>query len=71
MKWECEDNCGACCEILPMIVWGHDCLNYDSDKKKCRIYEGRPDDCRTKDTNTDEDKIEACDRLRTLQGRMK
>ena len=71
MSWKCEDDCGACCEILPMIVWGHDCEHYNKEKKNCNIYEERPDDCRTKDINTDEDKIEACRRIKVLRERIK
>jgi len=44
----CE-QCGACCEILPLKVLGKECEHYDKETKKCKIYNKRPVICRVTD----------------------
>ena len=62
-------KCGACCEILPIITFGKPCEYYDSIHKLCKIYEDRPEICRsdkgTKEYN--EFRIKFCDTLREFR----
>ena len=45
MTWKCK-QCGSCCAILPMLIFGRVCPHFDSISRLCRIYESRPAMCR-------------------------
>ncbi len=54
-------QCGACCEVLAIHVFGHDCEHYDKENRNCKIYETRPEICRV--TNWERSKP-WCEKLR-------
>lgn len=64
--WICR-KCGACCEILPLKLFGKECEHYDKKTKLCKIYETRPEICIIKH-HLGEDITEIlCKRLREMR----
>lgn len=63
---ECQ-KCGACCEILYPMIFGHKCYQYDKVKHLCKIYDKRPEMCRDKHILRDDIKESLCERLRQVR----
>ena len=61
--WECK-QCGACCELLPMALFGQECRNYDKENKLCKIYENRPEICHARHAMGEEFTEKCCEYLR-------
>lgn len=68
MGWECQ-RCGACCEILPLVLFDRPCVNYDSKKRLCKIYENRPEICHVRHPLGGDITLMLCEQLREIQRR--
>lgn len=64
--WECR-KCGACCEILPLLIFGKSCEHYNRNSHLCMIYENRPEICRVSHLFGEEITERLCQLLRKLQ----
>lgn len=64
MSWKCN-RCGACCEVLPVMLLGKVCEHYDKENKLCKIYNERPDVCRVKHSYGEDVTMQCCEFLRS------
>jgi len=69
MVWKCK-QCGACCELLPIIFFGKSCVNYDGKNRLCKIYENRPQICRVSHALGEDVTERMCELLREAQDRI-
>ncbi len=65
-EWKCQ-KCGACCEVLPLLVYGKQCDYYDKQTRLCKIYNSRPDVCRAKHLLGDAITELCCEFLRVIR----